>query len=153
MIICDDREPENIKKDLNCVVRRLELGNYIVGNLLIERKSPSEFLESLYDSRFRILIKDLMNICDYTPCIVIVGDIRKELAKRDMQREYDILYNIFEMISELSEISMLQFRNQNDFEDFLKICDDEKQGAPVSFLVHKTRRFLISKPKEFSSNL
>ena len=145
MIICDDREPENIRKDLDCVVRRLEIGNYIVGDLLIVRKIPSDFFDSLCDRHFWILIQDLMNIDDYISCIVIIGDVREELTKRNIQGGYDILFNLFKIISGLSTISILQFGNQNYFEDFLKICNDEKQGVSIDFLVRKTRCFLFSK--------
>ena len=67
MIICDDRESGNIRKDLDCIVKRLDIGDYIIGDLLIERKTPADFFNSLFDRRLWTQLQNLKDAKGYIP--------------------------------------------------------------------------------------
>jgi DNA excision repair protein ERCC-4 len=75
----DDREPAKVINQLRQLVkdvelRRMDTGDYVVGNFAMERKTVEDLLGSVYDGR---LWKQLGHLKDTYPhtCVIIEGDI------------------------------------------------------------------------------
>jgi len=140
MIIIDNREPENIRKDLDCIVKRLDVGDYIIGDLLIERKTPSDFFNSLFDRRLWTQLQNLKNAKGYIPLLIIEGNIWRGLADRSINGGSNALFGTFKTIIKSFRIPILQFDDSNDFKSFLRICDrEEKRSSSIPLPVKKGR--------------
>lgn len=64
LIIMDDREPPEVeiflkRREILVIRRRLEVGDYVVGDIGIERKSALDFLNSIIDGRIFEQAKNL----------------------------------------------------------------------------------------------
>lgn len=75
MIIVDKREKNSLviaelsQQKANFEIKHLEIGDYIVGNTVIERKTFSDFVSSMISKR---LIKQLQNLKQYPRQILII---------------------------------------------------------------------------------
>jgi len=79
MIIIDDREPDRIrsilyKEGIRIKTMRLTVGDYIIGDLGIERKSTSDFYRSIIDKR---IFDQASRLKDAYPkqAIILEGDL------------------------------------------------------------------------------
>lgn len=83
-IIMDDREPPEVEiflKERGVVVikKRLDVGDYIIGEIGIERKSSSDFLNSVMDGR---IFKQVENLKEsFEKVILIIEDAKVEDLK------------------------------------------------------------------------
>ena len=137
MIICDDREPENIRNELDCTIKRLDVGDYIIGDLLIERKTPLDFFGSLFDKRLWAQLQNLKDAKGYIPLLIIEGNIWRGLADRSINGGSNTLFGTFKTIIKSFRIPILQFDDSNDFKSFLRICDREKGKSSIPLPVKK----------------
>ena len=77
----DDREPKSIfvelrKAGLDVERLRLDVGDYIVGKVVIERKTSGDFCQSLYNNRIFKQIKNLEDgFPEGTPVLIVIGDL------------------------------------------------------------------------------
>ncbi len=89
-IIVDDREHKlyNLLKEMRegyVEKKRLDIGDVVIGGkILVERKTASDFLNSIIDGR---LFKQLDILAGHAemPVLIIEGDIYKELKSRDIK--------------------------------------------------------------------
>lgn len=84
-ILVDDREPESVVKaikdetDAEIIVTRLDVGDCIVGNVIIERKTANDFLGSVRSKRIFDQSNELRKHEDCIPIIIVVGDMKEAL--------------------------------------------------------------------------
>ena len=132
MIIVDYREPDIITNKIkNKKVKKLDVGDYIVGNLMIERKVPHDFLhypsKSQNRNRFWRQLERMKNLDGYQPCIAIVDKHRKSslnyIGKHN--KTVGTKLKMFKIILLTYGIPIIQFRNNNEFIRFLEICDKD----------------------------
>ena len=141
MIIIDDREDKYIRELLKSEseVIRLEVGDYIIDDLIIERKSPTDFISSLLDKRiFRQLINMKENN-QYKPLLAITGNIWRGLADRRIKNGSAMVFGSLKSIVEDFEIPIIQFDNEKDFVSFLKICDKDRKEKKYYLALPKKR--------------
>lgn len=131
MITIDDREPDSIiNKIKNKKVERLEVGDYIINNLLIERKVPHDFLQypssSFKKNRFWRQLERMKNLEGYQSCIIIVSRDRKSsldyLSKKRKRRNAKII--MFEIIIRSYHIPIIQLKDIDELVRFLEKCDE-----------------------------
>ncbi len=83
-LLIDDREPksiiEKLSKDFDVEVTRLEIGDYVYGDIVIERKEAGDFLNSLFDSRLFSQAKEMKSY--EHPFILVHDSIDHALARR-----------------------------------------------------------------------
>ena len=141
MIIIDDREDKYIRELLKSEseIIRLEVGDYIIDDLLIERKSPTDFISSILDRRiFRQLINMKENN-QYKPLLAITGNIWRGLADRRIKNGSAMVFGSLKSIVEDFEIPIIQFDNEKDFVSFLKICDKDRKEKKYYLALPKKR--------------
>ena len=152
MIIIDDREDKYIRELLKSEseVIRLEVGDYIIDDLIIERKSPTDFISSLLDKRiFRQLINMKENN-QYKPLLAITGNIWRGLADRRIKNGSAMVFGSLKSIAEDFGIPIIQFDNEKDFVSFLKICD-KKKNKKIDYLYLPKRKAITEEEKKLRS--
>ena len=127
-VIVDSREPQEIKNKLDCEVQKLEVGDYIVGNLLIERKAPSDFVASIISKRLWNQAAELKEIKsqNYQSMIAIVGDVWRGLADRRIRNGSSMIFGAYKSLIMSYRIPIITFGDVYDFIDFIKCCDKMK---------------------------
>ena len=133
MIIQDSREPIEIKEKLESLGikverRQLEVGDYLINDIVIERKTASDFLNSIYSGRLYTQLKHLRESSS-RPLLVIVGRIPrirwikdkegrlipKGLNYKEKAKRRDLFYTNL-AISYLSfSIPVIYLRDQSEF--------------------------------------
>lgn len=83
MIVVDDREPENIratlyKEGVRVKVARLTIGDYIIGDMGIERKTTGDLYRSIIDRRLFDQLNRLKEAYSQ-PAVIIEGDLSELL--------------------------------------------------------------------------
>ena len=139
MIIIDDREPDIIINMIsNKMVMRLDVGDYIVNNILIERKSVHDFLhwpsKSYRKDRFWRQMKRMKNMNKYQPCIAIInGGHKSSLNYRSKKKKNTIKLKMFREIIQTYNFPIVQFIDNVEFINFLKICDVSKNKETLIY--------------------
>lgn len=133
MIVVDDREPDLIiNKIKNKKIERLKIGDYIVGNIVIERKIPSDFFHHPFPNkckdRFWRQMEKMKNLDGYQPCIAVInGYSKSSLNYLSMKyRKDNTKLRMFRSIIQLYNVPLIQFRDIKEFTRFLNMCDREK---------------------------
>ena len=91
MIIIDKHEPEEIEKELirlGLSVKRetLQVGDYVIGDLGVERKSVGDFLNSIFQAR---IFEQLKNLKDaYERQLLIVEGLTPTRYSQSEQKRY-----------------------------------------------------------------
>lgn len=83
MIIIDDREPESIRSRLyhegiRIKLMRLSVGDYIIGNIAIERKTAADLYRSIIDKRLFNQVSRLKEAYE-KPAMILEGDLENLL--------------------------------------------------------------------------
>ena len=78
----DSREPESYLRMLKYLgipveVKQLEVGDYIFGNVIVERKTVSDFLNSLFRGRLWKQLEEMKKQKDAIPILIVLGDYPK----------------------------------------------------------------------------
>jgi ERCC4-type nuclease len=82
-IIIDSREKNSmvpsylIGKGVNFIFEKLDVGDYIVGDVVIERKSAADFFSSIYSGRLKIQLSNMVNIKNKILLIEGVSEYKK----------------------------------------------------------------------------
>lgn len=79
-LLVDISEPKDIIAELNYAgipveVVKLDVGDYVVGHFLIERKESKDFLNSIYDSRLFRQLKEMNDQEEFKPILIVHGPI------------------------------------------------------------------------------
>lgn len=84
-VLCDDREPDTLLTYLDKSTRitvektRLPVGDYVGGNVAIERKTPNDLINSLRGQRLFRQLADLKDNYEQ-PVLILHGDPREALS-------------------------------------------------------------------------
>jgi ERCC4-type nuclease len=151
MIIVDDREDKYIQsliEEKN--IARLEVGDYIVGDLLVERKSPNDFVYSILNRRIFSQLINMKENNQYKPLLAITGNVWRGLADKRIQNGSNMIFGTLKTIVKDFEIPVIQFDNEKDFVSFLKICDKEK-NKEKSYLPLPKKRAITDREKKLVS--
>jgi len=98
----DVHEPTSIKIALKNLgipieVKSLEIGDYLFSNYIIERKTVSDLLNSIYKGRLYKQLYSLMKLEDYKPALFVIGEIPPKIIwKRIGKRRYQETLSIEE---------------------------------------------------------
>jgi len=65
------------KIGIEVVNEKLSVGDYLIENVVVERKSASDFVQSIIDSRLFIQAKKMKKNGDSVPLFIVEGDIYK----------------------------------------------------------------------------
>lgn len=99
-ILVDYREREgqiiNLLKEKGITIEltNLDLGDYQVGNYLIERKTMADLIESIIDGRIFRQIKQMKMLSDVEAVVVIEGDIKNFLRRAELASYVGTLLSI-----------------------------------------------------------
>ena len=79
-LLVDVSEPRDIIAELSYAgipveVVKLDVGDYVVGHFLIERKESKDFLNSIYDSRLFRQLKEMNDQEEFKPVLIVHGPI------------------------------------------------------------------------------
>ena len=144
MILCDYREKKVIEilKELGVEVEtsKLELGDFIVGNIVIERKSADDFISSIIDRRLNNQILNLTFNFDKV-IIAVTGDFELAIAKRDITPSIIPagLASAIVRVENGKSLNVLYFESDYHFALFLKKLDEKYKEPMREFEVHKIK--------------
>ncbi len=131
MIIVDKREKnsmiiaELVKRKLPIEIKQLEIGDYIVGDTIIERKTKSDFISSIINKR---LMEQLINMKKFPNKLLII-----EEDSSDYERKINIHPNAIKgMILSVSldfQTPIIQTNGYNETVDFLEILNKRYENG------------------------
>ena len=83
-LIIDDHEPKKIQEQLSkhfdVEVKRLDIGDYVYGDIAVERKEANDYINSLFSNRLFTQAKEMTQ---YEKRYIIVhGNVYRKLAER-----------------------------------------------------------------------
>ncbi len=141
-IIVDFREKNSmvpsylIKSGVNVIFENLEIGDYIVGDIIIERKSANDFFSSIYSGHLKEQMKNMF-MCD-KKVLVIEGIFDyKNFNKK-------VFWGFFKTYSILFKIPILVVFNEKDFSDFIISLVSKKKSLNKN-RYKKTKKTLLEK--------
>ncbi len=122
MIIVDYREKHLIdklnEKDIEYEIEKLDVGDIIIGDIIIERKTSMDLEASIIDGRFFNQIKNLKENCDKT-LILIEGNNFYRLNKNAIRGA--ILSAILDF-----DVKVIQTRDIDETCEFIKIMKNKQ---------------------------
>ena len=82
-VIVDSREKGNIanileRRGIKILLENIDIGDYVIGNIILERKTTKDFIKSLYEGRLFSQLKELAENKEYDKILVIEGN-KKEI--------------------------------------------------------------------------
>jgi len=87
--VIDSREPHFFKKKLpDWEVRQLEVGDYIAGRFLVERKELDDLYSSIMDGRYSAQVKSMKEVKGLQPIFIIEGT-NYNFSWRNKKRVFD----------------------------------------------------------------
>jgi Fanconi anemia group M protein len=146
-IICDQRETSssvvrNLDRMDNCVTKleTLEVGDYVLSNkLAVERKSMSDFIDTLTGSDGRSLFEQSKNLVQsYDNAIIIMEGNLDELYSRDVH-DNAIIGSMASIVSDFG-ISFMFSRNEMETSKILsQIAEKEQVEKDRSISIHNKK--------------
>jgi ERCC4-type nuclease len=95
-MLIDDREPARVINQVRELIpdaelKRLEVGDYVIGDFAIERKTIPDLMGSVFDTRYWKQLENLKNTYPH-PCVLIEGECAVGLARsnREVYTEGDV---------------------------------------------------------------
>lgn len=151
MIIVDTHEPKifiSKIEELGVPVQQehLEVGDYIIGDIIVERKDIRDFINSLRSGRIFQQLYNMKNT-GMKGYLVLIGDIPKydwsKSAKIDKKKYQYFLRSIrsIQLYSYLSyNIGFIHLQNNKEFIEFIKMLWNYSGKKPSSPVVVKKER-------------
>jgi len=77
-LLIDSREPKHIfyrlkEKNIDCKITKLEVGDYIIGKTVIERKTITDFMNSIFNKRIWKQVYELSKHEEVNKILAIIG--------------------------------------------------------------------------------
>jgi len=151
-IIVDDRESRsgNITslKRRRCKVKvdRLEVGDYIVGDVVVERKDGADFISSIRDKRIWNQASNLAQ-AEHPIIAVIDANIWKTIYFTRSNWIHKSYYGALAKLTTSFGITVLMFPTDDDFLRYLKTLDKqqdkESSGVRPAPLQRKATKFCV----------
>ena len=131
-LIIDSREDEKIikliqKAEIPYVVQKLECGDYSLGNIIFERKTIGDFYNSTTSGHLsKQLFNAKSNNFDYF-IIILIGDY-EDLYWGGTHANQNVFYGMLASIISKYKFSILHFKRDSQFVNFLSRCIDKLDG-------------------------
>jgi ERCC4-type nuclease len=137
-IIVDTREERsgNItslkRRRCDVKVEQLEVGDYIVGDVVIERKEGADFIQSIRDKRIWNQAKNLSQ-AKYPIIVIIDENIWKSMYFSNSNWIHKGFFGALTKLTTSFGITVLMFQSDDDFLRYLKTLDAQqnKEGTGV----------------------
>lgn len=146
MIYVDSKEPTRLKtllsnKGVEVKGEYLQVGDYLLpGNTIVERKTSSDFISSIFDKRIWIQAKNLAQYEHPIICIV-VGNKWKDLYFRKGNYIHKTWVSVIATLASKYNISVLTLEDEEEFLDFLQALDkklsSEKESVRMDPIARK----------------
>lgn len=120
----------------------LQVGDYIINNLIIERKTYADFKASIIDKR---IFNQIKNLQLYSPCLLILEGFFEEPFSSPKINENSIRGILLSLLLKQG-IPMLFTSNAKDTASYIKLLSLKKENAPASNRPKKI--FLNEKEKQ-----
>jgi len=154
-LLVDVSEPGDIVSELTYAgipvkVVKLDIGDYVVGKYLIERKESRDFLSSIYDNRLYRQLKIMTDRPDLKPLLIVHGPIpprnkwmrigrrpiKVSLSKEEKERRLrTMIAGLSTALNSYPRLSVLFFKNQDQFCRFIIVPyyrqSERKSKKPV----------------------
>jgi len=142
-MIIDSREPDYIKNKLTKFgnVETLEVGDYIVHNKIIERKTANDLISSIMDKRIWEQLSNMKYNKEFDPILIITGNIWKALSETRIRNKSNFYYGAMYGITKYN-IPILYFYDDDEFIEFIKYVDkktDAMVDIPDTLPIKKNR--------------
>ena len=139
MIIVDDRERiiarKLYEKEYEIKVQRLEIGDFVIGDVCIERKTIRDFVSSIIDGRLFTQIKHMKE--SYERQILILEGEEDIYSQRNVHP--NAIRGAIASIALDFNISMIETRNMNETVDMLISIDRRILSEKREIELHKKK--------------
>jgi len=139
-LFIDRREPTKIKAQLKKLgipiqVKTLEVGDYIFDEIVIERKTVSDLLNSIYQGRLYNQLYNLMKLKDYHPLLFVIGEVppfhmwrrrkggkryAEVLSPREREKKEDLIVSNLSLAFTSFHIPVYQCKDTKQFVKYLE---------------------------------
>jgi ERCC4-type nuclease len=152
-IVVDKREPQKLRKRFR--EEMLQVGDYVVGNFVIERKKVNDFVNSYLNGRLKRQLVELCKVSD-RPVLAIIGDFFKNYffpAKKNKQKPISPTTfgsMLASLITSFPKLQIISLPNDTVFVRFLeKLKEKLEKGETVSELDVKLMSQQLPKDTNF----
>ncbi len=145
VIVMDDREPPEVeiflkRRDILVIKKRLEVGDYIIGDIGIERKSARDFLSSILDGRIFEQIENLKeNFENFL--LIVEGDFFMGLSEVNVHE--NLIRGVLLSIALEKNVGIIYSRDLSETCEYLYLLSKKSSRGFYSF----GRRTVVRDPK------
>jgi len=141
-ILIDSREPNDMVERISTLgvpikIAKLDAGDYVISNILIERKTPDDFLNSINSGR---LFQQLFNIkqSGYRGILCIIGQSPYSCRTQREIHAYRSKLKLFKTVAFLSYGILLEHVDTiEDFLEFIRYIWERSNGETIAPVVNK----------------
>ncbi len=145
ILIADYREEEiiNLIKNVKVIKENLPVGDFIVGNVLLERKTENDFLKSIFDGRIFNQVEEALK--NFEKLIIIVESEGFLLN----EKEQKIYYGMLARLLSLKNVSIIFTNSKEETALFLeKLCEKFFEKGEIYGIVRVKKNVKIKKQIE-----
>jgi len=139
-IIADFREKnslviaELINKGINVEIKHLLVGDYLINDIIIERKTYNDFINSIINKR---LIKQLEEIKQYPNFLLIIEGEEHEIAKRQINKNAVRGFLLSVLLK--SKVPILFTKDCEETSEFLYVLAKKQENSSFSLRAKNKR--------------
>ncbi|MCS7134267.1 MAG: helix-hairpin-helix domain-containing protein [Candidatus Pacearchaeota archaeon] len=145
MIIVDKREKNSLviaelaNRKVEFKINHLEVGDYLIGDILIERKTMTDFINSTFNKR---LIKQLQNLKQYPKKLLLIEGPNDEIYKNTKINPNSVRGMVLSVIFDF-DVPIIFTKDLSETVDFLILLDRRTNKK-------KMEKSLVLKKKDMS---
>jgi len=148
-IIADIHEKDSLilaelaekNKEIELVIQPLKIGDYLIGNTVIERKTVSDFISSMISRR---IIEQLRQMKQYeSQLLILEGDLNDSEFNRNAIRGF-----ILSIITNY-QIPIIMTRDYKDTSQFLTILAKQQLKKPAEISLHSRIPKTLKEQKQY----
>lgn len=126
---------ELVARDLDLIIEKLEVGDYIIGETVIERKTSSDFISSMLNKR---LFKQLKQLKNCQNCLLIIENYQELLEPRGNLNPNSIRGFILHIINN-QKIPILFTNNSKETADYLFLLAKQQLKNQEEISLHSRK--------------
>ncbi|MDP1729210.1 MAG: ERCC4 domain-containing protein [archaeon] len=151
-IIVDTREKNslviaNLSKESEIILQTLEIGDYLIGNTIIERKTFSDFISSMLNKR---LIEQLRQMQKYENKILILeGKDFEEFEEKETKINPNAIRGMMLSISLDFKTPIIFTKDTEDTAKFLIVLAKQQLKKKTEFTLHSKKPLSKKEQKQY----
>tara|TARA_Y100000310_G_scaffold332563_1_gene408408 strand:+ start:311 stop:982 length:672 start_codon:yes stop_codon:yes gene_type:complete len=133
-------------KDIELEIKSLKIGDYLIGKIIIERKTSSDFTNSMINKR---LLEQLKQMQKYPQQLLIIEGKLKELYNKERKINSNAIRGFILSISTNYQIPIIFTQDYKDTSNYLITLAKQQLKKPIQSSLHSRIPRTIKEQKQY----